>query len=174
MKLKTFLELARRRATAWRFICCGCRRKMLWRWRCDSRRQGDIRECTVCGNITDTDPCLYCTGAKPQQADDLRGGRSAQHHAIEKTRMYSGMYHVLGGSWHRCKGAAGPTQNQTVDRAPEGRHCRRIIIATNPTAEGEATAMYLSKLLKRWVCGLLGLAWESRWARTWQYADELR
>jgi recombination protein RecR len=69
--------------------------------------------------------------------------------AIEKTRMYSGLYHVLGGSLAPLQGR-GPEQlkiKQLIERL-KGAPVEEIIVATNPTAEGEATAVYLSKLLK--------------------------
>ena len=68
-----------------------------------------IRECSVCSNITDTDPCLYCAGAN---RDKKRSAWSKKPHnimAIEKTRTYSGMYHVLGGSLSPLSGR-GPEQ----------------------------------------------------------------
>src|SRR5258708_8762040 len=57
-----------------------------------------IRECSVCHNITDNDPCLYCTGATRSRATICVGEEAHNIMAIEKTRLYSGMYHVLGGS----------------------------------------------------------------------------
>jgi recombination protein RecR len=70
-------------------------------------------------------------------------------HAIEKTRQYNGLYHVLGGSLSPLEGI-GPSQlklKNLIERL-KGGAVEEIILATNPTAEGEATAMYVSKLLK--------------------------
>jgi recombination protein RecR len=111
--------------------------------------KANIRECTVCGNITDADPCLYCTGANRNKRIICVVEEPHNIMAIEKTRMYSGMYHVLGGSLAPLQGR-GPDQlkiKQLIERL-KGGAVEEIIIATNPTAEGEATAMYLSKLLK--------------------------
>jgi recombination protein RecR len=108
-----------------------------------------IRECTVCHNITDTDPCLYCTGPSRNRRTICVVEEPHNILAIEKTRTYSGMYHVLGGSLSPLQGR-GPEQlkiKSLVERL-KGGAVEEIIIATNPTAEGEATAMYLSKLLK--------------------------
>ena len=108
-----------------------------------------IRECSVCANITDSDPCLYCTGAHRSKRTICVVEEAHNILAIEKTRTYNGMYHVLGGSLAPLQGR-GPEQlkiKQLIERL-KGGTVEEIIIATNPTAEGEATAVYLSKLLK--------------------------
>ena len=108
-----------------------------------------IRECTVCHNITDTNPCLYCIGPTRNHKTICVVEEAHNILAIEKTRTYSGMYHVLGGSLSPLQGR-GPEQlriKTLVERLKENA-VEEIIIATNPTAEGEATAVYLSKLLK--------------------------
>jgi recombination protein RecR len=108
-----------------------------------------IRECSVCGNITDADPCLYCTGANRNKRTICVVEEAHNILAIEKTRTYNGMYHVLGGSLAPLQGR-GPDQlriKPLIERL-KGGTVEEIIMATNPTAEGEATAMYLSKLLK--------------------------
>ena len=108
-----------------------------------------IRECSVCGNITDADPCFYCTGASRSKRTICVVEEPHNILAIEKTRTYNGMYHALGGSLAPLQGR-GPEQlkiKQLIERL-KGGTVEEIIIATNPTAEGEATAMYLSKLLK--------------------------
>src|SRR5258705_11355873 len=108
-----------------------------------------IRECSVCGNITDADPCFYCTGASRNKGTICVVEEAHNIMAIEKTRMYSGMYHVLGGSLAPLQGR-GPEQlkiKQLIERL-KGGGVEEIIVATNPTAEGEATGEYLSKLLK--------------------------
>ena len=108
-----------------------------------------IRECSVCHNITDTNPCLYCIGPTRNHKTICVVEEAHNILAIEKTRTYSGMYHVLGGSLSPLQGR-GPEQlriKTLVERLKEGT-VEEIIMATNPTAEGEATAVYLSKLLK--------------------------
>jgi recombination protein RecR len=105
-----------------------------------------IRTCTTCNNITDTDPCLYCAGPSRAKSTICEAHNIM---AIEKTRTYSGMYHVLGGSLSPLSGR-GPEQlhiKSLIERL-KGGSVEEIIMATNPTAEGEATAVYLSKLLK--------------------------
>lgn len=109
----------------------------------------NVRECSVCNNITDTDPCLYCTSATRNRRTICVVEEPINIMAIEKTRQFSGMYHVLGGSLAPLHGV-GPEQlkiRSLVERL-KGGGVEEIIIATNPTAEGEATAVYLSKLIK--------------------------
>ena len=108
-----------------------------------------VRECSICNNITDTDPCLYCVGPSRAKATICVVEEAHNIMAIEKTRTYSGMYHVLGGSLSPLSGR-GPEQlhiKSLIERL-KGGTVEEIIMATNPTAEGEATAVYLSKLLK--------------------------
>lgn len=108
-----------------------------------------IRECTVCHNITDSDPCLYCVGPTRNRGTICVVEEAHNIMAIEKTRIYNGMYHVLGGSLSPLSGR-GPEQlkiKSLIERL-KGGGVEEIIVATNPTAEGEATAVYLSKLLK--------------------------
>jgi len=108
-----------------------------------------IRSCTICYNITDTDPCLFCTSATRNRKTICVVEEPHNISAIEKTRQYNGLYHVLGGALSPLQGV-GPDQlhlKSLIERL-KGNTVEEIIIATNPTAEGEATAMYLSKLLK--------------------------
>ena len=108
-----------------------------------------IRQCSVCNNITDADPCLYCTGASRDRKVICVVEEPHNIIAVEKTRTFSGMYHVLGGALSPIQGI-GPDQlkiRSLIERL-KGGSVEEIIIATNPTAEGEATAVYLSKLLK--------------------------
>jgi recombination protein RecR len=108
-----------------------------------------IRECTICNNITDTDPCLYC--ASPTRDKKIICVVEQPHNifAVEKTRQFSGLYHVLGGALSPLEGI-GPDHlklKSLIERLKPGT-VEEIIVATNPTAEGEATAVYVSKLLK--------------------------
>ena len=108
-----------------------------------------IGVCSVCNNITDTDPCLYCASASRNQKTICVVEEPNNILAVEKTRQYSGLYHVLGGSLSPLSGV-GPEKlkiKSLIERLKKGA-VEEIIIATNPTAEGEATAVYLSKLIK--------------------------
>jgi recombination protein RecR len=108
-----------------------------------------IRTCSTCHNITDSDPCLYCAGSNRNKRIICVVEEAHNIMAVEKTRTYDGMYHVIGGSLSPLQGR-GPDQlhiKSLIERL-KGGTVEEIIIATNPTAEGEATAVYLSKLLK--------------------------
>jgi len=109
----------------------------------------NVRFCSVCNNVTDADPCFYCTSAARNRKTICVVEEPANIVAIEKTRQFNGLYHVLGGSLAPLQGI-GPEQLKIkglIERL-KGAGVEEIIIATNPTAEGEATAVYLSKLIK--------------------------
>ena len=108
-----------------------------------------IRECSVCNNITDNDPCLFCASATRNRSLICVVEEATNIQAVEKTRQFNGLYHVLGGALSPLQGI-GPEQlkiKSLIERL-KGGTVEEIIVATNPTAEGEATAVYLSKLLK--------------------------
>lgn len=108
-----------------------------------------LRPCSVCGNITDADPCLYCASPARNRKQICVVEEAHNILPIEKTRQYNGLYHVLGGALSPLQGT-GPEQlsiKPLIERLKSGE-VEEIIIATNPTAEGEATAVYLSKLIK--------------------------
>ena len=114
-----------------------------------------LRFCSVCNNITEQDPCHYCSN--PQRNPALVCVVEEPHNilAVEKSRQYDGMYHVLGGAIAPLQGV-GPEQLKIPSllarlraEGPEGQPIvREIILATDPNAEGEATALYLARLLK--------------------------
>jgi recombination protein RecR len=109
-----------------------------------------IRACTTCHNITESDPCFYCVGPTRSKKTICVVEEAHNIMAIEKTRTYTGMYHVLGGSLSPLSGR-GPDQlhiKSLIERLKVGT-VEEIIIATNPTAEGEATAHYLGELALR-------------------------
>jgi len=108
-----------------------------------------IRECSICNNITDADPCLFCASSSRDKRVICVVEDATNIQAVEKTRQFSGLYHVLGGALSPLQGI-GPDQlkiKSLIERLKSGT-VEEIIIATNPTAEGEATAVYLSKLIK--------------------------
>ncbi len=111
--------------------------------------KANIHECSICNNITDTDPCLYCSGSSRNPKIICVVEEPHNIWAVEKTRNYNGLYHVLGGALAPLEGI-GPEQLKlkSLIARLKGGTVEEIILATNPTAEGEATAAYVSKLIK--------------------------
>lgn len=108
-----------------------------------------IRYCSVCNNITDVDPCRYCTDPSRDRTVICVLEEPYNLIAIEKTREYQGLYHVLLGVISPLQGV-GPEQLRIpglIERLKSGA-VKEVIIATNPNIEGEATALYLSRLIK--------------------------
>jgi recombination protein RecR len=112
--------------------------------------KASLRLCSVCNNITDVDPCVYCGSATRNQRQVCVVEEPTNIAAIEKTRHFNGVYHVLHGSISPLHGI-GPEQLRTSNlfRRLDRKEVDEVIIATNPTVEGEATAVYLSQKLKR-------------------------
>lgn len=105
--------------------------------------------CTVCNNISDTELCLYCRDASRDRTTICVLEEPHNILPIETTRQYSGLYHVLHGTISPLRGV-GPEQlriKSLLERLADGE-VLEIILATNPTVEGEATAAYLSRLIK--------------------------
>ena len=110
--------------------------------------------CSVCNNLTDVDPCLYCSNPKRDRGVICVVEEPYNVVAVEKTRSFRGLYHILHGSLSPIRGV-GPDElmlpNLLTRLSPEnndGVEVREVIIATNPTTEGEATANYIARLLK--------------------------
>lgn len=105
--------------------------------------------CSVCNNITDVDPCIYCTSATRNQRLVCVVEEPTNIAAVEKTRHYNGVYHVLHGALSPLHGI-GPEQLRigNLEKRVESGDVDELILATNPTIEGEATATYLSRLFK--------------------------
>ncbi|MFZ1130129.1 MAG: recombination mediator RecR, partial [Terriglobales bacterium] len=109
-----------------------------------------LRLCSVCNNITDINPCVYCSSPTRNQKLVCVVEEPTNIAAIEKTRNYHGVYHVLHGSFSPLHGV-GPEQlriGNLLSRVAAGE-IEEVILATNPTVEGEATASYLADHLKR-------------------------
>jgi recombination protein RecR len=109
-----------------------------------------LRLCFICNNITDIDPCVYCSSATRNQRLVCVVEEPTNISAIEKTRNFNGVYHVLHGALSPIHGV-GPEHLRIANltkRVDDGG-VDEVIIATNPTVEGEATAVYLSRLLKQ-------------------------
>ena len=108
-----------------------------------------VTYCGICGNITDVDPCGYCTSSDRDARVVCVVEQPENVAAIERTRGFRGRYHVLMGAIAPLQGI-GPDDLKIkglLDRVATGEIVE-IILATNPTVEGEATALYLARLIK--------------------------
>jgi recombination protein RecR len=112
--------------------------------------KANLRLCSVCNNITDVDPCAYCTSPTRNQRLVCVVEEPTNIAAIEKTKHFNGVFHVLHGAISPLHGV-GPEQlriSNLISRVDAG-NVDEVILATNPTVEGEATAVYLAQQLKR-------------------------
>ena len=108
-----------------------------------------VTYCTTCNNITDTDPCAFCTGGSRDPRIICVVEEPQNVTVVEKTREFKGAYHVLMGALSPLHGV-GPDDLKIkglLQRVGAGS-VEEVILATNPTVEGEATALYLARLLK--------------------------
>ena len=108
-----------------------------------------LRICVQCNNISDAELCQYCSNPERDPSMICVVEDPNNIVGVEVTRQFNGVYHVLGGALSPLRGI-GPDQlkiKNLIERIGRGE-VREVIVATNPTVEGEATAVYLSKLLK--------------------------
>ena len=105
-----------------------------------------IRFCSVCNGITENDPCNICSNPKRDESSICIVEQASDVYTFEKTNSYHGVYHVLGGVLSPLDGV-GPDDlaiESLISRVKPGYE---IVIATNPSIEGEATSLYIAKLL---------------------------
>jgi recombination protein RecR len=134
----------------------------------------NIKNCSICGSITEDDTCSICTDLT-RNKDILCVVEQVQDvWAIERTREYKGLYHVLLGSLSPLDGI-GPNEIRIKELLERLKHqnIQEIIIATNPTVEGEATAMYISKLIKPFVSKVSRIAHGVPVGADLEYTDEI-
>ncbi len=112
--------------------------------------KASLRLCSICNNITDVEPCVYCSSPTRNQKIVCVVEEPTNIAAVEKTRNFNGVYHVLHGSISPLHGV-GPEQLRIANLMTRvaGGQIEEVILATNPTVEGEATATYLAQQLKR-------------------------
>jgi recombination protein RecR len=130
--------------------------------------------CSTCNNITDIDPCHYCSSPGRDKRSMLVVEEPYNLVTIEKTRDYKGLYHVLHGALSPIRGI-GPDDLKIkglLDRLRSGE-VEEIILATNPNTEGEATANYLARLLKALVPKITRIAMGVPVGSDLEYADEV-
>jgi recombination protein RecR len=143
---------------------------------CDAIR--DVKElvtyCSICNNITDVDPCAFCTSPTRDVRVICVVEEAQNVSVIEKTREFRGRYHVLMGALSPLQGV-GPDDLKVkglLDRIGSGG-VEEVILATNPTVEGEATALYLARLLKPLGVRVTRIAMGIPVGSDLEYADEV-
>ncbi|MBI9012982.1 MAG: recombination protein RecR [Clostridiales bacterium] len=132
------------------------------------------RFCSVCFNITDVDPCIYCSSEKRDKSIICVVESSKDVIAIERTREYKGLYHVLHGAISPMDGI-GPDDikiKELLHRLSD-HNIKEIIVATNPTIEGEATAMYISRIISPLGIDVTRIAHGIPIGGDLEYADEV-
>ena len=133
-----------------------------------------IHECAVCHNLTDQELCPVCRAGNRDEGVICVVEDPRDVMAFERTREYNGLYHVLHGTISPMDGV-GPEQlriKQLLTCTAAG-DIREVIMATNPTVEGEATAMYISKLLRPFEVKVTRLAYGIPVGGDLEYADEV-
>ncbi|HEN0186604.1 TPA: recombination protein RecR [Streptococcus agalactiae] len=130
--------------------------------------------CSVCGNLTDDDPCLICTDKTRDQSVILVVEDSKDVSAMEKIQEYNGLYHVLHGLISPMNGISPDDINlkSLITRLMDGQ-VTEVIVATNATADGEATSMYISRVLKPAGIKVTRLARGLAVGSDIEYADEV-
>ena len=133
-----------------------------------------VANCSICNQITETDPCRFCADEARDHQVICVVEEPQNVAAIEKTREFKGTYHVLMGALSPLQGV-GPDDLKIrglVERVGQGQ-VREVILATNPTVEGEATAIYLARLLKPLGVRVTRIATGIPVGSDLEYADEI-
>ena len=134
----------------------------------------DLRMCSVCGNVTQEDPCEICADTTRDHTKILVVEDARDVMSMERMKEYKGLYHVLHGVLSPMEGTGPDDINITslITRL-QNPEVQEVIIATNATAEGEATAMYLSRLIKPAGIKVTRLAHGLAVGSDIEYADEM-
>ncbi|MGB4465676.1 MAG: recombination mediator RecR [Eubacteriales bacterium] len=134
----------------------------------------DVHQCPVCGNLTDSDICSVCQDESRDRSIICVVEDARDVTALERVREYTGLYHVLGGAISplRGKGPEDLSVGALIDRIKNGG-VQEVIIATNPTVEGETTAMYIARLLRPLGVKTSRLAYGVPVGGDLEYADEV-
>ena len=144
-----------------------------------SHIKDNIKKCSICGNLTDLDPCSICSDPKRDKTTICIIAEPADILPLEKSGEFHGVYHVLGG-------VLNPTEGITPDKlnikelekrisasSEKNNRIKEIILALNPTIEGETTCLYLTKLLKKYNIKITKLARGLPQGSDLEYADEV-
>ena len=115
-----------------------------------TRAKAEMKYCSVCGNLTDKDPCEICSDPSRDHTTICVVEQAKDVAAMERMKEYRGVYHVLHGAISPMDGIGPEDINlkQLIVRLQQNDDVKEVILATNPTIEGEATAMYTAHLIK--------------------------
>ena len=133
-----------------------------------------VTYCSICSNITDSDPCFFCTNSSRDPKLICVVEEPENVNGVERTRQFNGLYHVLMGALSPLHGI-GPDDLKIKDllkRVSDGS-VEEVVLATNPNVEGEATAIYLAKLLKPLGIKVTRIAMGVPVGSDLEYADEV-
>lgn len=132
----------------------------------------EIKECSICSNYTDQDPCAICIGEKRDRSLLCIVEQPRDVAALEKTGEFKGLYHVLHGVISPLEGI-GPEQLTIGQLLSRLDGIKEVVMAVNPTVEGEATSMYLAKILKPLGIKVTRIAHGLPVGGDLEYADEI-
>ncbi|MHB1652506.1 MAG: recombination mediator RecR [Desulfitobacteriaceae bacterium] len=134
--------------------------------------QQGIRQCSICSNFTDIDPCALCQSEQRDRTVMCVVEQPRDVAALEKTGEFKGLYHVLHGALSPMEGI-GPEQLKVQELLKRLDGIQEIVMATNLTVEGETTALYLSRILKPLGIVVTRIAHGLPVGGDLEYADEL-
>ena len=134
----------------------------------------DIHHCPVCGMLTSEDTCEICSNGSRDQSTLMVVSYPKDVISLEKSNGYNGLYHVLNGELCLAKGKDVSTLNidSLLERVSKG-NIKEVIMATNPTIDGETTALYITKLLEPYNVNVTRLAYGLQMGGNIDYTDQL-
>ena len=135
----------------------------------------DLHYCSICGNITENDPCIICSDKSRDQSKIIVVEQPKDVMTLEKMHEYHGLYHVLHGVLSPIEGKGPEDINITslIKRLQKNENIKEVILATNATPEGEATATYIARLIKPAGVKVTRLAHGLAVGSDIEYADEM-
>ena len=137
------------------------------------RARGTIKYCSICGNYTDSDPCAICSNPSRDKSIICVIEQPKDIMSLERVREYNGVYHVLHGNISPMAGRGPDDINLKGLITRINGEVKEVIVATNPNVEGEATAMYISKILKPLGAKVTRIAHGIPVGGDLEYADEV-
>lgn len=134
----------------------------------------NIHICPICGMITDEDECVFCADTSRDETTIMVVSYAKDVISIEKSEGYHGLYHVLNGeiSMSKNKNAEDLNLESLFTRLESGK-VKEVILATNPTVDGEITSLYIAKLLEKYNVNTTKLAFGLQMGGTLDYTDKL-